>query len=258
MDAFATQISDILGKVEPNDRSMKQEISDKFGILENPNLDMKQSIAAKTQELASLTAALNTANQEHIDLQTDYTKLRVERLIPMEAAVVKVQTDMNQFHTGMAAQADVMDNEIKATKMHLEHAKSVGDSSAVGSQDDFTGNKPIMEYKVMQELKTLTNTKTGFRDWRTRMRDGLVSSFKTEAFLGILDWAEDVNIQPVTGEEDLNAVMEQAFAESGVPKHLDTWKRISSAMKSLLTQKSEDSSEAFLMTKRAQTGIAAW
>ena len=272
LDVFATRIEECFVKVGQNDLDMKQEIKDQFGIVDAgykaANQDIQSTISniqsnmtQRIGELSSLTNAVTTANQEHMDLQNEHTKLRDERIMPMEAAVVKIQAEAIAFHTGLSQQVNNLETETKKLRMEVDHAKSMRESGgSYTSQDGGSGYmyKPIMEYKVMQDLKVLTNNKSGWRDWKIRMKDGMVSSFKTDAFLVILEWAEDANTQALTAQMDMNEVMQQAYNEYQIPQHEETWKRISGALKSLITQKSEDGSEPFLMTKRSVTGIAAW
>ena len=204
MDNFAAQIVDLLGKVDLNDTSMKKEISDKFGILENSNLDIQQNILARAQELQSLSTALNATNQENIDLQDKYTRLRDERVTPMEAVVLKEKEETGIFKTGIAARADELMTELRGLKMQIEFLKTTkGTESSGGKDDDWKGGKPIMEYKVMQDLPGLSNDKKGFRDWKTRMRDGIASSWRTEMYNEFLDWIEDPATKPLTGNEGM-------------------------------------------------------
>jgi len=259
MDSFAAQIVDLLGKVDLNDTSMKKEISDKFGILENSNLDIQQNILARTQELQSLSTALNATNQENIDLQDKYTRLRDERVTPMEAVVLKEKEETGIFKTGIAARADELMTDIRGLKMQVEFLKTTKGAESSGDKDQsWKGGKPIMEYKVMQDLPGLSNDKSGFRDWKTRMRDGIASSRRTEMYNEFLHWIEDPTTKPLTGNEGMQMIMMQANTESGIPVEEETWNKLSTMLASLITQKATNGSEGFLIVKRAKTGIAAW
>ena len=64
-----------------------------------------------------------------------------------------------------------------------------GDNAGTGKdKKDFY--KPITEYKAVLDLGKLPNDKSGFRDWRIRMKDALVQIFRGREFLKIMDWAE--------------------------------------------------------------------
>ena len=53
--------------------------------------------------------------------------------------------------------------------------------------------KPITEYKAVLDLGELTNNKSGFRDWKIRMKDALVQVLRGREFLKIMDWTESTS-----------------------------------------------------------------
>ena len=139
-------------------------------------------------------------------------------------------------------------------KLEIEHKMSTG-AGFKSSSEDY--DKSIMEYKTMQELDKLNDNKSGFRDWKVRMKDGMVSCLKTSSFMSIMEWIENPNTV-LTGEETLDEIMQKAEDEAGIPKHEPTYSRLDRALKSILMQKSENKTESFTLTKRAKTGWGAW
>ena len=54
----------------------------------------------------------------------------------------------------------------------------------------------------------------------------------------------------MSGEETFDELMHKANDDAGIPMHRDTLEMFGMALKSLLVQKSEDKSEAFLLAER--------
>ena len=117
--------------------------------------------------------------------------------------------------------------------------------------------KPITGYKAILDSGKLTNDKSGFRDWKIRMKDALVQVIRRREFLKIMEWAESTSTK-VTGRESMDEIMPQAEEEASIPQHEETYRKIGEALGSLLLHLSVDKSESFLMTKRASNGWAAW
>ena len=115
--------------------------------------------------------------------------------------------------------------------------------------------KPITEYKSIMDLGKLTNDKSGFRDWKIRMKDALVQIYRGREFLKIMEWIETPSTK-LTGKEEKG--MQQAEDEAGVPQHEETYREIGEAMGSLLLHLSENNGESFLITKRPSNRWTAW
>merc|ERR1712086_341472 len=131
-----------------------------------------------------------------------------------------------------------------------------GDNSGNG-RDKKEFYKPITEYKAVLDLGKLTNDKSGFRDWKIRMKDALVQVFRGREFLKIMEWTESTSTK-LTGRQSMEELMQQAEDEAAIPQHEETYRKIGEALGSLLLHLSVDKSESFLMTKRASNGWAAW
>jgi len=117
--------------------------------------------------------------------------------------------------------------------------------------------KPITEYKSITYLPKLTNDKSGFRDWKIRMKNALKQIFRGSEFLKIMEWIETSGTK-ITGREEIDDIMDLAETEAGIPQHLETYEKIGDALEGMLMHISEDKSESFLMTKRASNGWTAW
>ena len=99
-------------------------------------------------------------------------------------------------------------------------------------------------------MAKLGTDKTSFRDWKVRLKDALGQILKTNAYKEIMEWLE----KPTTAIEagsDMQDMKDNAQNE-GVTSPTDKeWEEASNVLKSVLSFKSEDKSEAFLMTKRS-------
>ena len=147
LDGFATQIVDCFSKVDVNDASLKQELKDQFGILDTgykaANTEIQQTmsnlqgvITARNIEIASMSAAQVITNQDHIEMQQEQSKLRDERISPMEAEVVKIRAELGNYHTGMAAKINTSETELKSLNMEVGHLKTAGSSGATQASQE--------------------------------------------------------------------------------------------------------------------------
>ena len=116
--------------------------------------------------------------------------------------------------------------------------------------------KPLMEHRIIGDLGRLSNDKSGFRDWKVRFKNAIASVFMTSRIGTILDWLEDPN-RTLTGSEDSDELLAMAMSD-GITVTQEEWNRWGYDMITLLTQKSDDKSEAFLVTKRSKSGWMAW
>ena len=140
LNAFSGRIEELFGKIESNDVSLKKEVADKTAEIEGTISNIQgvvtarnqetsaisQALATKSAEITALTTAMTAANQEHMDMQADYTKLRDERVVPMENAVLKGAQENETFKANIGVAMDGMTTEIKRIQMVMEHMKSTG------------------------------------------------------------------------------------------------------------------------------------
>jgi len=113
-----------------------------------------------------------------------------------------------------------------------------------------------MEYRMIGDLTRLSNDESGFRDWKVRTQNAITSVFNTQKISEILGWLEEPN-KVILGSETSDDLL-QMILNDGINVELKDWENWGSAILTLLTQKSDDKSEAFLVTKRSKTAWAAW
>ena len=121
-----------------------------------------------------------------------------------------------------------------------------GDGSSKGNSED---KKPVMEYKMIGDLDKLTKDKSGFRDWKDKVKDALGNIYKDENFLKILEYIEEVSTK-WTGSETLDESYDDVELQ-GLTVDKIKWEKWGRDLKSLILQKVEQKSEAFLLVKRA-------
>ena len=178
-------------------------------------------------------------------MEADTIALIMDRIAPMEFEITKNKGDMELFSQGMV-------HDMDAIKMKMEHAASSGSGSHDGGEHrDRT--KPVMEYQVIKDLSKLGKDKSIFRDWKYKMKDGLMGIFKSKEFLKMMKLAESPETK-MDGTDTMDAVMQKGFEEWNIPKHMETWEKVGIALKSLLTHRTEEKGDAFLMNKRSETG----
>ena len=231
MQNQGNEIIGVKGDVKQVTDTMKDEINQAVA-------KMNGSIQGLQESMARVDQRITASEQDTISLATD-------RITPMEIEVLQMKTDAGNFSTGVL-------QEINTLKLKVEHK---GDAtSAEGSRDFY---KPITEYKVVDSLGKLSNDKSGFRDWKVRMKDALVQVFRSKEFLKMMDFVEDPTTK-LTGDEELEEIMQMAEEKADIPQHSETWDKVGFALHSLLKHKAEDKSEAFLVTKRSSNGWIAW
>ena len=173
---------------------------------------------------------------------------------PVEGKVEALQaTIMGSLEGINTLLTNNMDTYIQTKWGEIENriAEKLGNNA--GFRDSNTFQRPIMEYKVIESLKQLTDDKTGYRDWRIKLKDGLAQVFKREDFLEVMTWLEDPNTT-LDGQESLWDLANL----SNIKLDEEVWETIAKALQSILLHKSEEKSQAFVFTKRAKTGFGTW
>ena len=116
-------------------------------------------------------------------LETQVMLLESKRILPMESQVLVMTQAMAQLGTEAKQEVDKLKSAMESMKLEIEHKMSTG-AGFKSSSEDY--DKSIMEYKTMQELDKLNDNKSGFRDWKVRMKDGIVSRLKTSSLMSLM------------------------------------------------------------------------
>ena len=106
-------------------------------------------------------------------------------------------------------------------------------------------------------MAKLGTDKTSFRDWKVRLKDALGQILENSAYKEIMEWLEKQTTTIEAGS-DMQDIKDNAQNEGVTGPTVQEWEEASNVLNSVLTFKSEDKSEAFLMTKRSKTGREAW
>ena len=146
-------------------------------------------------------------------------------------------------------------NEIRRLEAKINEQAGRGQTPSGEGRDRH--GKPITEYKSINELGKLANDKTGFRDWKYRMKNALKQVCRDEGILKIMEWLEKPTTR-LTGTETLDELMQQAEDDEDVQQNEPLYKKLSEDLQAMLLFLSEDKSQAFLMVKRADNGLIAW
>ena len=116
LDAFVQRLTGMMNTVEQNDTTMKASLETKFGELEQGyrqtssqvENDLKVIVqgieGVVTQSKSDISTVgdnLGIIGQEHTNLLQEVQKIRDDRTIPMETAVVRIQNDMQTFNGKM-------------------------------------------------------------------------------------------------------------------------------------------------------------
>ena len=91
----------------------------------------------------------------------------------------------------------------QATRDTVNLSNSIRDKiseieARIGNQTTFGGTreksfegKPLMEYKMISDLGRLTNDKSGFRDWKVKIKDALSSVYGIQTVVEIWNLIEE-------------------------------------------------------------------
>ena len=216
MNAYVIKTDGMMTAVETNDNALKTTVEVVKGTLETKILELQSSAnqaiidAAGIQQgqlqtlNVEMSASVNGIDTKIRNTNDLVTKLETawigseqaqedqkNRMIAMEQEVIKMAMESAEFKK----QAE---SEIRRMKMEMEQ----GDESYTGKEKkDFY--KPITEYKSITDLPKLTNDKSGFRDWRIRMKSSLMQIFRGSEFLKIMERIETPGTR-LTGKEEID------------------------------------------------------
>jgi hypothetical protein len=113
-----------------------------------------------------------------------------------------------------------------------------------------------MEYKMIGDLGKLTNDKSGFRDWKVKTKHVLLSIYRDDTVMEILEYIEETTTK-WTGSETMSESYDDAEL-NGITCEKGKWEKWGREIKSLVLQKADEKSEAFLLAKRVKFGWSAW
>ena len=119
--------------------------------------------------------------------------------------------------------------------------------------DSYLNRKSITESRVWDAVKRLCADKTGFRDWKLRFKDALIHVSRcplAKELLEFLEAANRVSEGTTSAQFLLEWVIE--FADDNLQNGREAWEILSKDLNTVLLQKSEDKSPAFLTVKRAR------
>ncbi len=102
----------------------------------------------------------------------------------------------------------------------------------------------------MSHRDGLKNDKSGFRDWKVKTKDVLLSIYRDDTIMEILEYIEDPTTK-WTGGETLMESYDDAELNGNTCER-DQWDKWGREIKSLVMQKADEKSEAFVLAKKGQ------
>ena len=131
----------------------------------------------------------------------------------------------------IATEADAIGSNGRVSTLEAASAQAIRDTvnlsnsirdkiseieARIGNQTTFGGTreksfegKPLMEYKMTSDLGRLTNDKSGFRDWKVKIKDALSSVYGRQSVVEILNFIEEPTTK-WTGGESMNDTYDEA------------------------------------------------
>ena len=163
------------------------EIARLLKLIEDNDVGTKQAIQT---EITGIQTQIGTMEQTYQTVKAAGTALD-NRVATTEASAAKANSDLGILNGGIIRKMAEIDQFMTANGM--------------GNKDkgNWEDKKPIMEYKIIGDLDKLTNDKSGFRDWKDKVKDAFGNIYKDENFLKILEYIEDMGTK-WTGSETLN------------------------------------------------------
>ena len=228
LNDYSGEITRLMKLIEDNDTGTKQAIQTEI-------TGIQSQIAVVEQTYQTVKSAGTALDGRVVGIDT--------RVTMTEMVSAKANTDLGTLNNGIILKMA----EIDTFMQNNEGGKGKGNEES---------KKPIMEYKMIGDLDKLTNDKSGFRDWKDKVKDAFGNIYKDEDFMKILEYVEDVSTK-WTGSENLEETFDDVELQ-GITVDKVKWEKWGRDLKSLILQKSEQKSEAFLLVKRAGCGWSAW
>jgi hypothetical protein len=149
-----------------------------------------------------------------------------------------------------------MSDGIKIKIAEIDQALlTAGTGSGPKGKKEFEG-KPLMEYKMIGDLGKLTDDKSGFRDWRVKTKNVLLSIYQDDTIMEIFEYIEDPATK-WTGSETMSESYDDAEL-NGITCEKDKYEKWGREIKSFVMQKAAKKSEVSLLAEKAECGWSAW
>ena len=176
-----------------------------------------------------------------------------------------VQGLQQQFMAHQAAMA-TMQGELNQVVTNAAVGPHTSTRTQGHNEDKFT--KPIMDFRVWDDLSKLTSDRTRFRDWKMKFRSALRQCTRSKSVLRILDFVEKHNYfnRPGMNKEEITTIMADFYSDpTNQDVEMSDFERLSDEVEMVIRAKSEDKSEASVLMNRAtnimgegKAGLLGW
>ena len=180
LDAFAQRLDDIWSLGERRNSELKQKLGEYTTTLEGKiqgiDLGGKALMSKMTGMRDNLDQRITIVGKEVIGITTG-------RITPIEDELKKLMGGVQQ--------------KIQEIEGKLSQSRN--------NQAQWTGSKPILEYKSITEIGKLNDNKSGYRDWKHKTKDALYNIYGDDRIREILDYLESPSTR-YDGTEGLDKI----------------------------------------------------
>jgi len=252
-----TRMEQVIARADQSVQANNQAIDTRFGTVDTAmgNADGRIGV------IESLIQGINTAD-------IDQLKNIVSALASQDVGthLGNMNARIGVMEQGMSGiQAQLTAHGQKVGSMETDQQQIIGEVRKIneggrGPERDRGPGKLVMDHRCWEEVRKLTNERSGFRDWKVRFKDAMKQISKCKAWKSLMEFVED----PKRSTGETEQTLEEKWEEYNMLEGIDTgtvtadWDNLSQELETILLAKSEDKSEAFLLTKRAGNGILAW
>jgi hypothetical protein len=176
LNNFSGEITRLLQVVEDNDTGMKQTI-------QTQTTGIQTQISGVDQTYQSAGIALEgrlTAASAALETRLTAAEGSASRVSTLELAPAQLSRDLVNMSDGIKTKIAEIDQALL----------TAGTGSGPKGKKEFEG-KPLMEYKMIGDLGKLTDDKSGFRDWKVKTKNVLLSICQDDTIMEIFEYIED-------------------------------------------------------------------
>jgi len=245
--------------VEQTISSMQGRLDQVFAKIESEDQDLRNRLQTYTTQIETKMVQVDEALKKIHDETTRLAGLTTQDMTTLIQAVTAIGG--NEIPR-IVSEGSRLSNDVQGLQGQLNtfvarltsvEAMNTPVTTGFPTTEGYSNRKPITDSKVWDAITRLCADKAGFRDWKVRFKDAMQQVSRCALVKPLLGFLESPNrVSEGTTSAELLVEWDIECADEGYMNGREEWRILSEELNTVLLQKSEDKSAAFLPVKRAR------
>ena len=244
-------------RLQNEDVDLRNRLDTTMGLIDGKITDVETRVGTVETHVAGVTVA-DIAQLQNIVSAIAGSDLPqfLGEIVGMKVAMTGADQEIQGLQTQITSQIAKM-GIMEGVVVHLQHKEASRDQK---TDDKKRHTKPIMDHRCWEHVKNLDSDKSTYRDWKVRFKDAIKQVTGAKGWRKLMHLVEDpgARLRTDVTSEDLKDKWVEHLLHNPEDGNENDFEVLSGELETILLNKSEDKSQAFLLNQRAQCGILAW